>query len=215
MASVRRPRVIRTPGASQDAPARLALSRSALSLASVRQRVGTASRCRPVRGRAHQRTRLLTSSAPRVVARTDSRNGRVVGPQAQRKRTVNPLSAGERTGERPGPPRGGKVNLHYRHRDYGPQARLNRSSQHLEWEVLDGSSAWLGCGGDGSAGNAVSGAASGGQGWASAVVLVSDRTGGDEYRCGRRGRRVAGRRDAVVPGMWRGDAAIGLCPGIG
>lgn len=49
------------------------------------------------------------------------------------------------------------------HSDHGVQPGLNWSSQHLEQEVSNGTNAWLGCGNDGSAGDAVTGPATRGE----------------------------------------------------
>ena len=100
------------------------------------------------------------------------------------------------------------------HSDAGSQPGLNRSSQHLECEVRNGTSSWLGCCGDGSAGDAVSGKATDRPRRTPPTVLVSHRPWCDEYRRGRRGRRVARRRDTVVPRAWRSDTAVGVYRGV-
>ena len=100
------------------------------------------------------------------------------------------------------------------HSDHGSQPGLNRSSQHLECEVRNGTSSWLGCCGDGSAGDAVSGKATDRPRRTPPTVLVSHRPWCDEYRRGGRGRRVARRRDKVVPRAWRSDTAVGVYRGV-
>jgi len=87
------------------------------------------------------------------------------------------------------------------HSDRGSQGGFNWSSQHLEWEVLDGASS-AGCG------SGVQAQAS--LAWASevptscrGVVLGADRQRADPGRGCRGHRGVAAGRSAVVPQRWR------------
>jgi putative transposase len=79
------------------------------------------------------------------------------------------------------------------HSDHGSQPRLNRSSQHLDWEVGHGARARLGRSSDGQAADAVTGSSTGRPQGASALVLDGDLTRGNKYGCRARSRRVAGR----------------------
>jgi hypothetical protein len=101
------------------------------------------------------------------------------------------------------------------HTDQGSELRLNLSSQHLDREVCYGARARLGRGSDGQAADAVTGSPTGRPQETSAIVLDSDRTGGDKYRCRAHGRRVAGPRHSVVPRMWRSDTSVGFPRGFG
>jgi putative transposase len=80
------------------------------------------------------------------------------------------------------------------HSDAGSQARLNRSSQHLDREVNCGARARLGCGSDGETADAVAGSSTDRSQGTAEIVLDSDRARSDEYRCRARGRRVGGPR---------------------
>jgi putative transposase len=111
----------------------------------------------------------------------------------------------------PGP----RVDKLVHHSDAGSQLRLNLSSQHLDREVCYGARARLGRGSDGQAADAVTGSPTGRPQETSAIVLDSDRTGGDKYRCRAHGRRVAGPRHSVVPRMWRSDTSVGFPRGFG
>jgi putative transposase len=101
------------------------------------------------------------------------------------------------------------------HSDHGSQGGFNWSSQHLVMEVVRD-----GCGqasaGDSSDARAdvVAGPAVGGAAGGSAAVLASDRGWVLERGRGRRGGRVAGGWQPVVPRRWR-DAANLVGPAVG
>jgi putative transposase len=101
------------------------------------------------------------------------------------------------------------------HSDAGSQPRLNRSSQHLELEVCCGSRAWLGCGNDGQAADAVAGSSAGRAEGTPESVLDSDRARSEKYRRWDRSWRVARRWDQVVPRSWRGGSSIGFSCSFG
>jgi hypothetical protein len=101
------------------------------------------------------------------------------------------------------------------HSDHGAQARLNLSSQHLDREVWCGARARLGRGSDGQAADAVTRSSAGCTQRPSAIVLDSDRTGGDKYGRRARGWRVAGPRHSMVPQLWRGETSVGFPCGLG
>jgi hypothetical protein len=93
------------------------------------------------------------------------------------------------------------------HSDHGSQGGFNRSSQHLEEEVVDGQAGWVDDGADGAFTDEVARGA-GASPRARAGVLETDRDGGHE-RGGSRGHWcVSGGRRPVVPPWWR-DATDG------
>jgi putative transposase len=94
------------------------------------------------------------------------------------------------------------------HSDRGCQTRLNRSSQHLEREVRCGSGTRLGCGNDRQATDAVARASAGRPNGGPEVVLGGDFAWSEKYGRGARSRRVARRRNPLVPRMWRCDPSI-------
>ncbi len=150
---------------------------------------------------------------------SDVYSRRIVGWRcAARMPTELPLDALEMelwTREHAGQTTGGRLDGLIHHSDAGSQGGLNWSSQHLEQEVWNGARAWLGCGGDRSAGDAVARSASGRQIRTPATVLVSHRRRSDKHRCRRRSRRVAGRWDQVVPRMWRGGPSMDFSGALG
>jgi HTH-like domain/Integrase core domain len=101
------------------------------------------------------------------------------------------------------------------HSDRGCQLGFNQSSQHLRLEVLRHGRREASAGGSGDARPdvvarpSVSGGARG-----PGAVLAGDRTWRVERGCGSCGRRVAGRRFAVVSSGWR-DAADHAGPAVG
>jgi putative transposase len=102
------------------------------------------------------------------------------------------------------------------HSDHGVQPRLNRSSQHLECEVVRGGTRTrLGCGGDGATGDAIAGTPAGRQSGASSAFLGRYRRWLEKYGCGSGSRRVAGRWEPVVPRMWRRDTSMDLPRWVG
>jgi transposase InsO family protein len=103
----------------------------------------------------------------------------------QRARDGHPIEPGELIG----------------HADAGSQGGINRSSQHLEMEVVDEQTAGVDGDVDGEAGDAVSGESTDSP-RDGEDLLGEDRRGTlDRGRCGRV-RRVGARRDALVPRAW-------------
>jgi putative transposase len=71
------------------------------------------------------------------------------------------------------------------HSDRGTQGGFNRSSQHLDVEVSDGTTAGVDGRADGASGVAFAGPSAGVAAGASAAVLGGDRSGNDERGCRR------------------------------
>jgi putative transposase len=89
------------------------------------------------------------------------------------------------------------------HSDRGSQGGFNWSSQRLDEEGCDGSSAASCSGSCRAASDAVAGSAVGGAAGGAAAVLAGDRSRRLERGGGRRGRRVGGGWRPVVPRGWR------------
>src|ERR671936_2540261 len=101
------------------------------------------------------------------------------------------------------------------HSDHGTQGGFKWSSQRLVMEVVRDGCSRASAGDPGDAGaDVVAGAAVGGAAGGSAAVLAGARRRLGERGCGRRGGRVAGGWQPVVPRRWR-DAANLVGPALG
>ena len=102
------------------------------------------------------------------------------------------------------------------HSDAGSQGGINRSSQHLDQEVCDGTTGGVDGHTDGKACDAIAGQATDSS-RCRAGVLAEDRRGADQRGRGARVRRVRAGRVAVVPRPWRhgfdpADPVLGQVP---
>ena len=140
----------------------------------------------------------------------DAFSRRVLGWQASRSmRTELALDALEMaiSGRRRD---GRSIDTVTHHSDRGSQLRFNRSSQHFEMEVFDGTAAGMDGDADGAAGDAVAGSSAGST-RSGAGVLGQGRRGSVERGCGCGVRGVGSGGVALVPRAWRDAFCSARC----